>query len=142
MKRLLAIITAILLIAVPVLAGNNTIESHKVFNAVTVAASGTSLWSGIDLNQVRPDGYFSLQVAVSGDGTAKFEYLISNDNSNYLEPSSAADIAAGITKTSGPGSDGKDIYSFNPEMARYLKIKITETGGANSVTITAWLAIQ
>lgn len=118
----------------------NKIEVYRVFNAQATAASGTSTSDAIDLHC--RSGYFSLQVAITGDGTCKFEYLISNDGVNFIEPSSASDIASSKVKTSGPGSDGKDIFSFTPVISRFIKIRITETGGANSVTVTAHLAIQ
>jgi len=120
----------------------------QVFDAEEVAASANA--SGptapnayidfSDYNGVM--GNFSLQYTITGDGTCKFEYLMSNDNTNYLEPSTADDIGSGLTKTSGPASDGKDILYFNPEIADRMKIKVTETGGANSVTVTAWLVFQ
>lgn len=122
-----------------------TLMVQKIFNAVTVVASGTGTYptTGIDLTKI-PDlqGFFSLYVEVSGDGTANIEYLLSHDNVTYHEPSSGANIATSVVKTSGPGSDGKETYSFEPELARYLKVKVTETGGANTVTVSAWIAIH
>jgi len=115
-------------------------EVVKVFDAVTIAANGNKESDAIDFTYYRPNGYFSLQVAVTGDGTCKFEYLISNDDVNYLDPSTATDIASSITKTSGTG--GKDIYSFEPIPGQKMKIKCTETGTANSVTVTAHLLVQ
>jgi hypothetical protein len=46
-----------------------------------------------------------------------------------------------MVKTSGPGSDGIDIASFDPVLGAYLKIIATENNVA-AVTITATLAIQ
>lgn len=116
--------------------------------AITASSSYTS--AAIDLAElvgansraIRPDGFFGLQYTITGNGTAKIEYLLSNDGTTYVEPSAATDIATGLTKTSGPGSDGKDYVAFSPEVSRYLKIKVTETGGANSVTGVLQLAIQ
>lgn len=115
---------------------------QPIFNNEVIALSANALYPasgspGIDIE--RAEGFFSLQVTVAGDGTAKFEYLLSNDGVDYFEPSSASDIASGQLKTSGPGSDGKDLFSFSPEPAKYLKIKATETAGANSITVTAHL---
>jgi hypothetical protein len=118
------------------------ITTFKTHDGVTIALSGSSTSSEINLSSYRPNGYFSIQVALTGDGTAKFEYLLSNDGTNYLEPSSASDIGTGLTKTGGPGSDGKEIYSFSPELAKHMKIKVTETGGANSITVTVTLSLQ
>ena len=112
----------------------------KVVDAQTIAASGTYTSSAISL--AVDVGVYSLQYAVTGDGTCKIEYNLTNNYTTYLEPSTAVDIASGLTKTSGPGSDGSDIVSFTPLPATSMKIKVTETGGANSVTISAWLATQ
>lgn len=113
---------------------------RKIVDAQTIAATGTYTSSVIKL--LNTDGYFSLQVEVTGDGTVKFEYLLSNNETDFLMPTSAIAIATGVVKTSGPGSDGKDIYSFHPPLARELKILVTETGGANSVVVSAWLAAK
>ena len=118
------------------------IRTITVFNAETIAAGGTSSSAAIDLDNLNAAGFFSLQVTLTGLGTAKIEYLLSNDGTNYLEPSSAADIVLAHTVASGPAGDGKDIYSFSSEIAKNLKIKITETGAANTITVTATLAVQ
>lgn len=138
MKKYL--IPVILIFVMVGLSFGAVIHTRRVHSAVTVAASGSASSTAIDFANMnrswQPDGYFSIQVAVTGDGTAKFEYLISNDGTNFLEPSAASDITTGVTKTSGPGSDGKDIYSFTPLPCRWMKIKVTETGGADSITVT------
>jgi len=119
------------------------IHTLKLFDAETIIAGGDTESNVLDLDfDYHAAGYFSFQIALTGDGTAKIEYLLSNDGVNYLEPSSAADIVLAHTKVSGPGTDGKDIYSFQPEIARYMKIKITETGAADAITVTGFIAIQ
>ncbi len=117
----------------------NTVE---IFSTETITKNTNESSDAIDLNKYQPEGYFSLQVVLTGDGTGKFEYLVSNDGSNYLEPSGASDIATGHTKTSGPGGDGIDIYTFQPGVARFMKIKVTETGTANDVVVTITLLVQ
>lgn len=119
------------------------IHTLLLFNAAAILAGADSESTVLDLDAgYHAAGFFSLQVALTGDGTAKIEYLLSNDGVNYLEPSSGADIILAHTKISGPGGDGKDIYSFQPEIARYMKIKITETGGADAIAVTAVIAVQ
>ena len=113
-----------------------------VMNAVTVAASGSYTSHTINLEDYKAKGFFSLYIALTGDGTGKFEYELSADGSTFLTPSSATDIVTAHLKTSGPGSDGKDLYSFSPEVAKDMKIKVTETGTSNSITITAYLTVQ
>lgn len=112
-----------------------------IFAGQEIAASGSSTSAKIDLAAFPIQGYFSLQFIVTGDGTCKFEYLTSNDGVDYVDPSGASDIASSQTKTSGSGSDGKDQVSFSPLVTRYMKIKCTETGTSDSVTVSAHLAI-
>jgi len=140
--RKLILALCIILVASTAWAWSGIMFDTPIFSAETILANGTSTSQGIDLNRHKVIGDFSLQVAVTGTGTCKFEYLMSNDGVTYLEPTSASDIASSITISSGPGSDGKDLYVFFPETARYIKIKCTETGASNSVTVTATLLIQ
>lgn len=118
------------------------LHTELIFNSENIAKSANSTTDAIDLNKYRPEGYFSLQVELSGSGTGKFEYLLSNNGVDYMEPATAVDIVTAHTATSGPGADGKDIYYFEPEPARFMKIKVTETGGSNSIVVTATLLVQ
>jgi hypothetical protein len=119
------------------------IITTKLFSAEAITASGSATSEAIDLRLHAPNGIFSIQYAVTGDGTAKFEYkLCSTENGDYIEPSTASDIASSIVKTSGPGSDGKDIVSFTPELAPFMKIVVTETGTAQAIAVSLWLNIQ
>ena len=119
---------------------NKEILTEEIFTAEAVTAGSSATSSAFDLNLT--GGQFSLQIEVTGDGTAKLEWLGSNDGVDYVKPNNANDIVTAFTKTDGPGSDGKHIYSFNVSLVKFLKIKITETGAADSVTVTATQAIQ
>jgi len=122
---------------------NRQIAVKKVFDSITIPAGGSKESEVIDLNVHDPRGNFSLQVEVTGSGTLKGEVLLSNDGANFIEPSSVFDIFSGFTATSGPNGDGRDIFPVELNMVvRYMKIRVTETGGANSATITGYLAIQ
>lgn len=113
-----------------------------LFAAKTLTA-GASATYNMDLTRMNADGFFSLQIVVaSGTGTLKFEYLLSNNNSNFVEPTGASDIVATFGAGSGPGADGIDIYSFEPEVSGYIQIKATEDGGVNPVVFDAYLAVQ
>lgn len=88
-------------------------------------------------------GWFSLHVELSGDGTGKFQVAVSNNKTNYIVSATASDdIVTAHTKTSGPGTDGTQIYQFSAITAEWIKIKVTETGGANAIVVGAWLAIH
>jgi len=115
-----------------------------VFGAKTVVASATETSGITDISGA--SGFFSLQATITGDGTVKLGYIASNDKNDFIAPegeysgSNFVEIMSGLTKTSGPGSDGKVLVQFSPHFARYYKIVAIETGGANSVTITVNLA--
>lgn len=146
MKRFTTIFTTLILIlslACIAQTADNRIHTICIFNAQVIADGASATSAKIDLSALRPSGYFTIQIALTGDGTAKAEYLLSIDDTTYLEPTGAADIFTGFIKTSGPGADGKDIFSFEPKMGPYLKIEITETGvGADPVTVTVTLAVD
>jgi hypothetical protein len=112
----------------------------KVFDAVTILAAGTALSEVSDVNL--SGGIFSLQMAITGNGTLKAEIKMSNNGTDYLIPEGALPIMTGLTKTSGPGADGKVLKGFTTDLASYAKIFLTETGGLNTVTISGWLAVQ
>jgi hypothetical protein len=114
----------------------------KVFDSVSVSGSGNTESDVIDMTNYNPDGFFSLHLELTGDGTAKVEFLLSNSGSDHLTPSSAEDIVTAHIKTSGPGSDGKDIYSFSPDLTKEMIIKITEMTTTDSITVNGWLAVQ
>ena len=113
----------------------NSVNVNKVINAQTIAANGSYSSPILDMNLFKANGYFSLQVTVTGSGTCKFEYLCSNDGENFVEPVGASDISSGVTAVTSA------ITSFTPIPCAYMRIKCTETGGANSVTVNAWLCI-
>lgn len=139
MKRFILFLFLLVVLSIPTSAISGPVYG-KLIDAVTISASGSSTSAVFPTNGILNgvSGFFTLQYAITGDGTAKIEYLSSLDGTNYIEPSSATDIATGLTKTSGSGSDGKDVISFSPIAAPKYKIKVTETGGANSITITVW----
>jgi hypothetical protein len=96
----------------------------------------------MNLERMNAEGFFSLQITLTGDGIAKGEFLLSNNNVNWVEPSGATDIFSGFEDDDGPGADGKDIFSFEPELSAHLRIKISETGTSNLIVVSAWIAIQ
>ena len=122
-----------------------SISTIRVWNARTVAKSGNLISQAFKLGSYSDvQGWFSLQIALTGDGTGKFQWGVSNDNTNFIFRSDdpTKDIVTAHTKSSGPGTDGIMIYQFSPVLSQWLKIKVTETGGANSIIVTAHLAIQ
>ena len=118
-----------------------SITTREIFTAEEIADTTNASSAIIDLS--KSAGQFSIQIELTGDGTGQFEWLGSNDGTDFIKPNNANDIVTAFTKTSGPGGDGKHIYPFNVSLVKYMKIKVTETGvGANSITITVTIAVQ
>jgi len=56
-----------------------SVSSIRVFNARTIAASGSLTSQAFKLGSYSDiQGYFSLHVELSGDGTGKFQAAVSN----------------------------------------------------------------
>ncbi len=106
----------------------------------TIAAGESYTTEPIEM--ATSQGLFGLQLAVSGDGTLKVEALLSNDGTTYRTKEGATEVLTGITKTSGPGSDGKLITDYDVGYSKFFKVKFTETGGANSVGMAASIAAR
>ena len=98
----------------------------------------------IDLNHLAQNGNFSIQIYVETDGIIKVQYSLCCEKVpvNFLVPADATDICSGFEDDSGPGGDGRAIYSFQPELARWMKIKVSETGTSNNGKITLDLCTQ
>ena len=118
----------------------NSTSIIKIFDAVTILAGGTALSDSLDISL--SGGNFSLQLEVTGDGTIKAENELSNNGTDFLIPEGETPFLTGITKTSGPAGSGKIIKGFSSDVADSLKILLTETGGADPVTVNGWLAVQ
>lgn len=138
MKRIITVLTfalVALFFAVPA----HAIQVSTITSG-TISAGGTYTSTAYDLNLA--SGYTSLQIAVTGSGTVKAEYLMSNDGTTYVEPSNATDIITGMTATGGPTSNGKYFVQFNPEFGRFIKVRFVETGGASSAVVAAKFGIR
>lgn len=107
---------------------------EKIFNAVTVLAGGYAESEIFDFRMV-PEGYFGLQWSVGGDGICDINIYSSINGADFINVSDA--IATGQTKTTGDG--GKNLVSFESEVCTMAKVRVTETGGVNPITISAWL---
>lgn len=117
-------------------ANTGQVYSNLLFNGTSIAASQTSTSVAVDLSKLNINGVFAVHYTVAGSGTAKLEYLVcSTSGGTYMEPAAATDIATGKTS-------GTYYATFEPEVTPFIKIKATETGGANSITLTLRLVVQ
>lgn len=125
---------------------NRSTSVKQAFSAVEVAADNSEYSDIFPASKLA--GNASIHIEVTGDGTLTLELVGSNDQSataatSFIVPNGTTEIVTGFTKTSGPGTDGKHIYRINTNvLVDRLAIKATETGTTDSVTITAWLALQ
>jgi len=111
----------------------NRVSVTKIFDSVEIAASGVSTSAAQNLNGTI--GYQSLQYAVTGSGTVELTFQVSNDGVTFSTPPDAAVIISGVTVGTGL------VQIEMTTIAKYIKIIATETGGADSVTITIWLSV-
>lgn len=112
--------------------------SKKIADDVTVVVGTPWVSQPIEIGEKTLEGYFSLQFHLTGDGSAKVEYMLSNNGVDFLTPTGASDIVAVHTVSSGVS--GKDLYSFAPMSCKMLKIKVTVT--TDEAVINAWLGMR
>ena len=134
---ILILIWCLILLVAPAQASEDEIQTFNFLNANEIAASGT--WTSPAIPLTGCKGYFSLEVVATGSGTAKIEYLLSNydnkDSGTFLTPGTASDIVTAHTV-------GSDTYSFDPMLAKWMQIKVTETTATDSITLTMKLSVQ
>ena len=120
----------------------------KIIDNQTIALSTTFTSDIVPIVGQKLLGSVTLQIILTGDGTGKFQFSQSNnylketDTGDFIIPSSASDIVTAFTKASGTDTDGKDIINIPMFNAQAFKILCTETVGANSITVDAWLSMQ
>jgi len=109
------------------------IASKQIMDADEIAAGGSLDSEKINLNY--PQGFFSLQAEISGSGTVKFEFLLSNNGVDYLAPEAGGVIVENLDSGSGPAADGKVFVEFSVPVAPHIMIKAAETGGASAAIL-------
>jgi hypothetical protein len=113
----------------------NAILNDNFMTNEVILGTGTRIYD-LDLERFNFDGFFSLQLLMTGAGTLQGEYLLSLNGTSWVTPSDAPDspIFTGFTA-------GEDMWSFEPMLHRYFRLLLTETAGAD-VTVSGWLGIQ
>ena len=119
----------------------SNISVIAVLNKVALAKQGVA--SGIvDLSRFDTEGFFSAQIELAGTGAVDVVVSLSNNGDDYITPSGFANLFSTFNATSGEGSDGKSLVSFDPVLCRFLKITATEDNTNPITALTIWLAIQ
>jgi hypothetical protein len=111
--------------------------------AETIAASGS--WTSEAFGIAEQAGVIGYCIAVTGSGTCKIDYLLGpTPANNYIQPGATAvdgSVITGLIVTSGV--NGEVIGGIAaPIYGDCMKLKVTETGAANSVTITLWVYLR
>jgi len=119
------------------------ISAICVFNAQTIPAGGYITSDVIDLGLAQ-NGYFAIEPTISSVGgcAVTLTYLVSISGVTFLTPTSASNIITGMSETSGPSSNGVDVYTFTPELGKQMKIRATDVSGATASVIVGWLAVS
>jgi hypothetical protein len=112
----------------------------QIFNQAL--ATSAVITDTIDLSRFNVEGFFSLQIKLTGTGNVDVIWAASNDGVNFITPAATDDIFSAFGPSSGPGSDGIDIASFDPLLAKFLKFTATGQGAGAITLIHCTLAIQ
>lgn len=112
------------------------VQTVKIFDNVSITDKQSKVSAAYDI--AKKDGYFSIQVEVTAGGQATINYESSLDGVNFLTPTDELPIAV-VTPTSGPGQNGKDIYSFSPLLCSNIRLRVSAVG---NVTLSVTLAMQ
>lgn len=78
--------------------------------------------------------FHALEYEITGDGTVALEVLLSISGKNWI---SWGNVATGLTKTSGPGGDGKGHVDLFLKPSEFLKVKASVT--VDSVVLMVYL---
>lgn len=113
--------------------------AYKValFEAQTIAAGETAESAIVDVNSIRPLGNFASQFIVSGEGTVKAELYLSIDGTNFVLYDT---LFTGETKLTAPLPGKLEMHVL--AVCLKFKVKLTETSGADSVTVSHYLGVN
>lgn len=94
-----------------------------------------------DISNKAQSGMFSIQVIVSdisASTSITITYLLSLNGVNFVTPSNANAIATAIDVSSGLNQ----IYTFEPEICKWLQIRVTENNTGAVAGLYVYLGVQ
>ena len=109
-----------------------------VLNNITIGTSSSEVSDGVSLS--RDACNFSLYYEITGDGDVDFFSYSSVDGENFVKNTKA--IKRGLTKTSGPGGDGRGILQVPIFPCDAVSIEAENTDASNAATVTAILGYR
>lgn len=111
----------------------------------SIVASGSFTTPPIETFKHNLEGNISLQFKVTGTGTLKVEWLLSNDwdgvTGTFVIPSSETAPVTLFGSSSGDGT-GNDFVNLPMDNNQAFKLKFSEDGTSNAITVTATLNMQ
>ena len=113
----------------------------KIFNGASMLQAA-AVSETVDLSRFNCEGFFSMQIAIVGAGNVTMTWSASNDGTTFITPSGTSALFTAFAATSGEGSDGKSIVSFDPLLSKYIKFTATEQNAGAITSINCHLAIQ
>jgi len=90
----------------------------------------------------KTSGVFGIEVTVQGSGQVTIKQEATIDGTNYYVPSGAPDVVTDMTSSDGVDSNGIDIFQVDLFPALGGRLRVIETGAANSVTVTIKAVLQ
>lgn len=124
----------------------DSLRRQQIFKTITVTPGTPKLSQVVSISEQKLVGNLTLQIEVTGTGTADVFYRVSNNydkrdgTGDFVKPVSGFNIYNTFSVTSGTDSDGKDHANITMNNAEAFKIEVTAT--TNPIVISAWLSMQ
>lgn len=117
------------------MSSTNTTFIQSLFKNVPLTAGQQVESEILNLDEMKPVGFFSLQYAAAGAGKVTYNYLLSNDGITFSPEDSVTEIVKDVTATNG-------FAWFAPAVAKFMKISAKESSLTDPATATATICIQ
>jgi hypothetical protein len=116
---------------------NRPVTSIQLFTAEAITKNTAETSVAIDMRALSGNGVFSAHVVSAGAASSlTLTYsLCHTEDGTYVTPSTAVAICTAFA----PGSD---IFSFEPELAKYMKIIATENNGGAITSLDLIISMQ
>lgn len=105
-----------------------------LFDGVTISASGSSTSDFVMLREGR--NIHALQYRITGDGILDIKVETGSDKVDWINNGIKGND---LTKTSGPGGDGKNIIPLSLLPGDFIKAVATEVGTTDECVLHLWM---
>ena len=124
----------------------DNLHRQQIFKNKTVSVGTPELSQVVSISDQKLVGNLTLQIEVTGTGTADVFYRVSNNYDSrdgigdFVKPVSGFTVFSAFSVTSGTDADGKDHANISMNNAEAFKLEVTAT--TNPIVISAWLSMQ